>query len=56
MIKIGMILLYLDPGTGSLIIQLIIAAVTGTIFFFRNIREKIVLFFQQFRNKNSKKK
>jgi hypothetical protein len=54
MTKIGMVLLYLDPGTGSLIIQFIIAGVTGAIFFFKNIREKIMLFFQQFRNKASK--
>jgi|WetSurMetagenome_2_1015567.scaffolds.fasta_scaffold07133_2 hypothetical protein len=46
------ILLYLDPGTGSLIIQLLIAGVTAVLFFFRNVREKIFGFIKNLRKKN----
>ena len=31
------ILLYIDPGSGSFLVQAIIAAVLGVSFFFRNI-------------------
>ncbi|MBC7873366.1 MAG: hypothetical protein H7Y01_05185 [Ferruginibacter sp.] len=31
-------LLYIDPGTGSYLVQVIAAAVLGIAFFFRNIR------------------
>jgi hypothetical protein len=31
-------LLYVDPGSGSYLIQAIVAAVTGALFFFKNIR------------------
>ena len=31
-------LLYVDPGSGSYLIQAIVAAVTGFLFFFKNIR------------------
>jgi hypothetical protein len=50
--NLGFILLYLDPGTGSLIVQFIIAAVTGTIFFFKNIREKIAYYYHRFFRKD----
>jgi len=30
-------LLYIDPGSGSYLVQVIIAAVLGVAFFFRNI-------------------
>jgi hypothetical protein len=36
-----MFLLYLDPGTGSLLIQFIIAAVSGILIFFKQIRQVI---------------
>jgi len=39
------ILLYLDPGTGSLIFQTIIAIVTGVFFFFGNFKRKITSIF-----------
>ncbi len=41
-------LAYIDPGTGSLIIQAIIAAVLGGLFFIKIFFKKIVSFFQKF--------
>ena len=38
-------LLYIDPGSGSYLVQVIIAAVLGVVFFFRNIRNIIKAFF-----------
>ncbi len=32
---------YVDPGSGSLIIQMLIAAGVGAMFYFRQFREKI---------------
>ena len=40
-----MYLLYLDPGSGSYLIQLIAAAALGVAFFFRNIKNYIRAFF-----------
>ncbi|HVV04071.1 MAG TPA: hypothetical protein VHC96_07585 [Puia sp.] len=34
---IGKLLLYIDPGSGSYLIQVIIAAVLGAAFFFKNL-------------------
>ena len=49
-----MTLFYIDPGTGSYLIQLIIAGVLGVIFFFRNIRKMIGYFFSTlFRKKKN---
>jgi hypothetical protein len=31
-------LIYIDPGSGSYVIQALVAAVTGGLFFFKNIR------------------
>lgn len=31
-------LLYVDPGSGSYLIQVLVAAATGILFFFKNIR------------------
>ena len=31
-------LLYVDPGSGSYLIQALVAAATGVLFFFKNIR------------------
>lgn len=31
------LLIYIDPGSGSYLIQVIIAAVLGIVFFFKNI-------------------
>jgi hypothetical protein len=39
------ILLYIDPGSGSYLIQMIIAAILGGLFFFKNMWWKIKSFF-----------
>jgi hypothetical protein len=46
-------LLYIDPGSGSYIIQMIIAAVLGVSFFFKNFWLNIKAFFT---GKKTKKK
>lgn len=38
-------LLYVDPGSGSYLIQMIIAAVLGGLFYFKNLWWKIKSFF-----------
>jgi hypothetical protein len=38
-------LLYIDPGSGSYLVQAIIAAVLGGIFYFKQIWNKIKIFF-----------
>jgi len=37
--------LYIDPGSGSYLVQVIIAAALGVAFFFRNIKMYIKAFF-----------
>jgi hypothetical protein len=39
------ILLYVDPGSGSYLIQMIIAAILGGLFFFKNLWWKVKAFF-----------
>lgn len=38
---------YIDPGTGMILIQLIVAGVASVAVFFKNIREKITNFFKK---------
>lgn len=38
-------LIYIDPGSGSYLVQVIVAAVLGIAFFFRNIKNYIRAFF-----------
>jgi hypothetical protein len=38
-------LLYIDPGSGSYLIQMIIAAVVGALFYFKNLWWKIKAIF-----------
>jgi len=38
-------LLYIDPGSGSYLVQVIVAAALGVAFFFRNIKTYIKSFF-----------
>ena len=38
-------LLYIDPGSGSYLLQAIIASVLGALFYFKNIGKKIKSFF-----------
>jgi len=35
---------YVDPGTGTLLLQMVIAVIAGSLFFLRSVRTKIVLF------------
>jgi hypothetical protein len=39
------LLLYIDPGSGSYLVQVIIAAVLGVAFYFKTIWLRIKLFF-----------
>jgi len=45
------LLLYVDPGSGSYLIQVIIAAVLGFLFYFKNLWWKIRAFFWKPREK-----
>jgi len=38
-------LLYIDPGSGSYLVQVIVAGALGVAFFFRNIKNYIKSFF-----------
>ncbi len=40
-------LLYLDPGTGSMILQMVLAAVAGTIVFLKYQGHRLVSFFKK---------
>jgi hypothetical protein len=42
---ISNIFLYVDPGSGSYLVQAIIAAVLGALFYFKNIWWRIKAFF-----------
>ena len=46
-------LLYIDPGSGSYLVQVIIAAVLGVAFFFKNIWAYIKSFFTRASKKQS---
>lgn len=41
------ILLYIDPGTGMIIIQLIVAAFASVLVFFKSIKQKVKDFFKK---------
>lgn len=45
---------YLDPGTGSLVIQSVIAAIVGAFYLLKTYKLKLMSFFSK--NKNSDKK
>jgi hypothetical protein len=38
---------YLDPGSGSFIIQLILAALLGSLFIFKSYWQRIIKFFRK---------
>jgi hypothetical protein len=40
-------ILYIDPGSGSFLVQAIIAAVVGVAVYFKNIRMRIKSFFSR---------
>lgn len=44
-------LLYIDPGSGSYLVQVLAAAALGIAFFFRNIKNAIIAFFTRNRTK-----
>ncbi len=47
-------LIYVDPGSGSYLVQAVVAGVTGAIFFFKNVRLYVRDKFQRiFRKKSS---
>lgn len=48
-------LLYIDPGSGSYLIQVLVAAVLGIAFFFKNIVLYVKLFFYRLFGKKNKK-
>jgi len=44
-VNLNPILLYVDPGSGSYLVQVIIAAVLGALFYFKNLWLQIKVFF-----------
>jgi hypothetical protein len=46
-------LLYIDPGSGSYLVQLIAAAALGIAFFFRNIKAYIRSFFNRSKERDN---
>jgi hypothetical protein len=47
--------LYIDPGGGSLLVQVLIASALGVMYFFKNLRMYIKAFFSRiFRRKRDK--
>jgi hypothetical protein len=40
-------LLYIDPGSGSYLVQMIIAGILGALFYFKNMWRKIKSFFSK---------
>ncbi len=40
-------LIYIDPGSGSYLVQVIAAAVLGVVFFFKNLKLVVVDFFRR---------
>lgn len=41
------VILYVDPGSGSYLVQVIIAAVLGALFYFKNLWWQIKAFFSR---------
>jgi hypothetical protein len=48
----SIIFLYLDPGSGSLIVQALLAGVVGFVAFFKTIKQKIQYFFYKSKDSN----
>ena len=48
--------LYLDPGSGSYLVQMIIAAMLGAFFYIKSIWWRIKSFFSRYKNHDSLKK
>jgi hypothetical protein len=49
------LLIYIDPGSGSFLVQAVIAAALGVAFFFKNIVAYIRQFFSAFFHKKDEK-
>ena len=47
--------LYIDPSSGSYLIQMIIAGILGSLFFFKNLWENVKNFFTGKKNTEEKK-
>ena len=45
-------LLYIDPGSGSYLVQMVVAADLGASMFFKNIRLYVKAFFSRFSKKD----
>ena len=45
------LILYIDPGSGSFIIQAVAASILGIMFFFKNIKLYIYSFFSRLKKK-----
>ena len=41
------ILIYIDPGSGSYLVQVIIGALLGVVMFFKNIKMYLLSFFKR---------
>jgi hypothetical protein len=50
------IFLYVDPGSGSYLIQMIIAAIVGALFYFKTLWWRIKAFFTKSKKQNTEKK
>lgn len=44
---VNALLAYIDPGTGSFLFQMLIAALTATVFFFNSIRRRVMSIFSK---------
>jgi hypothetical protein len=47
-------LLYIDPGSGSYLVQVLAAAILGVAFFFKNMKLTVRAFFHRIGGKKSK--
>lgn len=47
------LLLYVDPGSGSYLVQMIIAGVLAVLFYFKNIWFKVKSFFTKIKKSDS---
>jgi hypothetical protein len=50
------IILYIDPGSGSYLLQVIIAAILGFIFYFKTLWWKVKSFFSRKNKKDNQSK
>ncbi len=53
MIFYSFVFLYADPGAGALILQMLMAAAFGSLFFIRGARDRVLGFFRKTKDDNS---